>query len=143
MPITFHTADIKFKLPNTSALKTFIQNAALKHSGKKLNISYVFCSDEFLLDINQRFLNHNYYTDIITFPLSETEKTIEAEIYISIPRITENAQKLKLSFEEELHRVIFHGVLHLLGYNDKPPAQKAAMRKAEDEWLKALPLRSA
>ena len=132
MPITFHNADIKFALPKKSELKNFIA----KQTKKKLSLSYVFCSDEYLLGINQQFLAHDFYTDIITFPLSETEKEIEAEIYISIDRVKDNAQKLKLEFKDELHRVIFHGVLHLLGFKDKTSAQKAIMRAKENELLK-------
>lgn len=135
MPVSFHNADVTFKLAAKAALKNFITSSFEKEANKKLSISYVFCSDEYLLGINQNFLQHDYYTDIITFPLSETDKAVKAEIYISIDRIRENATKLKVPFEQELHRVIFHGVLHLIGYKDKTTAQKEAMRKAEEKWI--------
>ena len=132
MAITFNNADIKFTLPDKAKLKSFMA----KQTKKKLSLSYVFCSDEYLIGINQQFLAHDFYTDIITFPLSETEKEIEAEIYISIDRVKDNAQKLAFEFKDELHRVMFHGVLHLLGFKDKTKAQKAVMRAKENELLK-------
>ena len=153
MPITFHNADIKFSLRNRTALRKFITAQA----NQSIKLSYIFCSDEYLLNINRQFLNHDYYTDIITFPLSEDKKHIEAEIYISIERVKENSAKFKVQNTKrkdksnpsplgegarradgvtELHRVMFHGVLHLLGYKDKTKAQKTEMRKMEDKWLK-------
>ena len=138
MPVSFHNADVTFKLAAKAALKKFISSSFEKEAKKKLSISYVFCSDEYLLGVNQNFLRHDYYTDIITFPLSETEKKVEAEIYISIDRIRDHAAKLKVPFDQELYRVIFHGVLHLIGYKDKTPAQKAEMRKAEEKWIRGF-----
>lgn len=108
----------------------------MKEVKKKLNITYVFCSDEHLLNMNKQFLEHDYYTDIITFPLFENEKEIEAEIYISVDRVKDNAIKLKTDFQEELHRVIFHGVLHLMGYKDKSKADKETMRGMENKWIR-------
>lgn len=136
MPISFHTADIKLPPVQKSALKKFIANQALKEAKKKLLITYVFCSDDYLLKMNKQFLEHDYYTDIITFPLSETEKEIEAEIYISVDRVKDNATKFKTDFLEEFHRVIFHGVLHLMGYKDKTKSDKETMRAKENEWLR-------
>ena len=157
MPISFHTADVKFSLKQKKELKAFIHSQILKFSNSQIvELSFVFCSDEYLLDINKRFLNHDYYTDIITFPLSEDEQSLAGEIYISIERVKENSlqfadkptnslKKEPLSstplrgsggWEAELHRVIFHGVLHLLGYKDKTKAQKTEMRKMEDKWIK-------
>lgn len=164
MPITFHQADVKLKLPYKKELKQFITAQIEKAGYKAKTISYVFCSDDYLLDINRRFLNHDYYTDIITFPLSDDLKIIESEIYISLFRVMDNSEKIKdqsskfkvasgkdkmqklrdpnsfdlssLSFELELQRVVFHGVLHLLGYKDKTRTQQAEMRKMEDLWLK-------
>jgi probable rRNA maturation factor len=98
------------------------------------DLTYVFCSDEYLLSLNQKFLNHNTLTDIITFDYSEA-KTLSGEIYISIERVAENAEKFKVAFEDELHRVMIHGVLHLAGYKDKRPAEKALMRKKEEASL--------
>lgn len=118
-------------------LKKFIQSMFNEHFLSTGSISIIFCSDKFLLEINRRFLNHDYLTDIITFDLSENrKKNIDAEIYISKDRIAENARRYGVSKNLELHRVIFHGILHLCGYKDKTPAQKLQMRKLEDHYLK-------
>ncbi len=135
MPVTFHIADTTLPKLSKTTLKNFIVSQALRETKKKISISYVFCSDEYLLNINKQFLAHDYYTDIITFPLSENEKKIEAEIYISIDRVKDNAAKFKTEFQEELYRVVFHGVLHLAGYKDKTKAEKETMRNKENEWL--------
>lgn len=149
MAIRFQSADVKFCVPQATLLKSFLEKELLKKRPKdyRLKLSFIFCSDEYLLGINRQFLNHDFYTDIITFPLRDTSDTLEAEIYISTERVKDNAQKfepalLKASavygspFHRELHRVIFHGVLHLLGYRDKSKAQQTQMRTAEDLWLK-------
>ena len=138
MAVSFQNADIAFKLASKNKLKKFIATSFEKEAKKKLSVGYVFCSDEYLLRINQDFLKHDYYTDIITFPLSETDRKVEAEIYISIDRVKENALKLKVPFEKELYRVIFHGVLHLIGYKDKTATQNEEMRKAEEKWIKSF-----
>lgn len=135
MPISFHNADISFKLEKKVLLKKFIAETFQKECGKKLSATYVFCSDEYLLGINRSFLQHDYYTDIITFPLSETDTMVESEIYISVDRVADNAKKHKAASEEELLRVIFHGALHLAGYKDKTKAEQTTMRRKENEWL--------
>jgi rRNA maturation RNase YbeY len=99
------------------------------------SLTYVFCSDEYLLDINKEYLNHDYFTDIITFNLANTDQPVEGEIYISLDRVKENAQKLGQSYKDELHRVIFHGALHLCGFKDKALEEQTRMRKKEDEYL--------
>jgi probable rRNA maturation factor len=99
------------------------------------DLSYIFCSDERLLEINRQFLQHDFYTDIITFPLSEPNQPITAEIYISVDRIRENARDFGVSMKNELLRVIFHGALHLCGHGDKTPKEKAKMRQLEDKYL--------
>lgn len=100
------------------------------------NLSYVFCSDDYLLDINRSFLQHDYYTDIITFDLTEPgSKKIDAEIYISVDTIRDNAQRFDTSITKELHRVIFHGVLHLCGYKDKTSKDQELMTRKEDHYL--------
>lgn len=101
-------------------------------------INVVFCSDKYLLGLNKRFLNRDYFTDIITFDTS-AKGVISGEIYISIDRVIENAKNLKLSFRSELNRVIIHGILHLLGYDDSTNAQKEEMRIKEDACLSLLP----
>lgn len=150
MAVTFHFADVKYNLKHKRDLKAFILNRLHPLTPKNINLSFIFCSDEYLLNINRQFLNHDYYTDIITFPLSEHNHKLEAEIYISIDRVKENSAKYSqtvqtslsaiYSFEKELLRVMFHGVLHLLGYNDKTAVQKTKMRKAEEQWLKSFAL---
>lgn len=99
------------------------------------SINYIFCTDRALLKTNRQYLNHNYYTDIITFNLSDDSEPIRAEVYISLQRVSENAKKLKSSIKSELHRVIVHGALHLCGYNDSTEKEKGIMRKREDYYL--------
>ncbi len=142
MSIRFHHADKSCPLAHKRTLKQFIETRCTREGHKgQVQLSIVFCSDEYLLGINRQFLNHDYYTDIITFPLTSTPQLLEAEIYISVDRVKENSLQFSKtttaeSFTQELHRVIFHGVLHLLGYGDKSPTQKKAMRAAEDKWLR-------
>lgn len=122
-------------LAHRSGLKEFIK-AVFRKEGKSLEeLNYVFCSDKELLRINKDFLRHNYYTDIITFDLSESGRAIRGEIYISAERVRDNALKLGVSFKSELHRVIFHGVLHLCGYDDKNEKLSRIMRGKEDFYL--------
>ena len=124
-------------LKNKIALKNFLKQLADKEKKEFNELNFIFCSDEELLDINKRFLNHDYYTDIITFNLSTTKKEpITGEVYISIDRIKDNALTFKTTTERELHRIIFHGLLHLCGYNDKTPPQKSTMTKRENHYLK-------
>jgi len=100
------------------------------------SLAYIFCDDEYLLNINRRFLKHDYYTDIITFDLSEQVSYIVGEIYISIDRVNENAAIHRSAREQEINRVIFHGALHLCGYKDKTGKQKLIMKKKEDQYLR-------
>jgi probable rRNA maturation factor len=107
-----------------------------KKEGKRLaDLQYIFCSDDRLLEINRQFLKHDFYTDIITFPLSAPNEPITAEIYISVDRVTENARDFGSPIKTELLRVIFHGALHLCGYGDKTPKEEKSMRQAEDKYL--------
>ena len=122
-------------LTNRGPLKSFIQKLIRKEGKKLSGLNYVFCSDKELLRINQDFLQHDYYTDIITFGYSGPDEPIQGEIYISVDRVRENAHQLGVSFKKELHRVIFHGVLHLCGYLDNKPAFKQKMRELEDFYL--------
>ena len=123
-----------FSLENRSGLKSQIVSL-FKKEGKKLeSLNYIFCSDKRLLEINRQYLQHDYYTDIISFDLSAGPATM-GEIYISIDRVRDNARTLGVSFKAELHRVIFHGALHLCGYGDKKKEEVVQMRKREDYWL--------
>ena len=137
MPVSFHKESVSFRLQQSRLLKQWIKIVVEEKQMALGNVAYVFCSDEYLLNINKQFLNHDFYTDIITFPLEETESKSVAEIYISLERVWDNAKKQKVSFNDELHRVLFHGVLHLTGLKDKTKEQRAAMTIAEDKWLKA------
>jgi probable rRNA maturation factor len=107
-----------------------------KNEKKKLReLNYVFCSDKFLLNINRHYLKHNYYTDVISFDLSNSPTEIVGEIYISAKRVKDNARQLRQPFQKELHRVIFHGALHLCGYEDKTEKEQVQMRRREDRYL--------
>jgi probable rRNA maturation factor len=134
--IDFHNQDISFKLSNPRKTKLWIK-AAIKDEGYRLNqVNYIFCSDEYLREMNIEYLNHKTYTDIITFDNSDEKGQIEGDIFISIDRVRENAIKLKTEFSDELRRVLIHGILHLIGYSDKSARKKAEMRKREDFYLR-------
>ena len=134
-PINFHFLEQIASLKERRRLKRFLLRM-LSSAGKKVKrLDYIFCNDDYLLKINKQYLNHDYYTDIITFDLSKRGYPIEAEIYISIPRIKENAAKFETLLKVELHRVIFHGALHLIGQTDKSVKQKKLMREKEDKCL--------
>ena len=134
--ITFSTGDRPFIFKQKENLKIFIETIFLKEKKKLAEINYVFCTDAMLLEINQNFLQHDYYTDIITFGLSEKNQPIEAEIYISIDRVKENAKDLRITYQQEMLRVLFHGALHLCGYKDKSKADIKIMRTKEDFYIK-------
>ena len=135
--ISFNNADKTITLGNRVALKAFLEKQ-LKKEGIRIEcLQYVFCSDKYLLDINKQFLNHDYYTDIISFDLSETKGVLIGDIYISVDRVKENAKTMKTTQGNELLRVIFHGALHFCGYKDKKPADAKLMRSMEDKWIKA------
>jgi probable rRNA maturation factor len=109
-----------------------------KKEGKRLaELQYIFVADSRLLEINREFLHHDFYTDIITFPLSKTRQPIQGEIYISVDRVRDNALEFGTTLKTELLRVIFHGALHLCGFKDKTPKDQAIMRKKEDAYLKS------
>lgn len=136
MAVHFFSADVKAPALPRTKLKSFINELFIKE-GKELDeLAYVFCSDEYLLNINQQFLNHDYYTDILTFDISENKKSVNGEIYISIDRVKDNARQLGETISNELLRVIFHGALHLTGYQDKTKAQQKEMRAKEDYYIK-------
>ncbi len=135
MAIQFSYFQTRFKLPNPKKTSAWIERVAKAEGSAVDSISYVFCTDKYLLGINQEYLDHDTLTDIITFDYSESRKSLDGEIYISVPRVRENARKLGVDFDTELHRVIIHGVLHLLGYRDKTPAQKKIMRRKEESAL--------
>lgn len=133
--IHFFEEDIAYKLSNKIKLKQWITAAIIEEGFKLQELTYVFCSDEYLLKINQQYLDHDTYTDIITFDNTEEKGLINGDIFISIPRIKENAEKFGVAQTDELHRVIIHGALHLLGYKDKTTADKKKMTQKEDYYL--------
>ena len=135
--VRIHNAGVNLSfLKNRKGLKNFILRQARKRGYYNSDLSIIFCSDDYLLNINKKFLQHAYFTDVITFDLSEN-KSLNGEIYISVDRVRENAGLYGVSIKEELHRVVFHGFLHLLGFSDKSPAQQAIMKKQENSLLEA------
>jgi rRNA maturation RNase YbeY len=134
-PIHFH-----FLLPVSFTQRTLVKKVVRdifkKEKTKLEQLQYIFCSDDYLLEINKQHLKHNYYTDIITFDLSEKPNSVIGEIYISVDRVRDNAQNYEVSFKQELLRVIFHGALHLCGLKDKTEKDQVLMRKAEDKYLR-------
>lgn len=138
MSISFQYASPAFRLKPAAKYKQWV-NAIIKHEKKRTgDINYRFATDEEVYQLNVEFLNHHTYTDIITFDSCEND-IVNGDIIISFDRVKENAQKLGLSFETELKRVIIHGILHLCGYKDKSDAEKTLMRKKEDQALKKFP----
>jgi rRNA maturation RNase YbeY len=134
--IFFNNADKSTSLRFKTKLKSFINKQCLNEGIHIETLQYVFCSDKFLLDINKRYLNHNFYTDIISFDLSDQKGMLIGDVYISIDRVKENAKTEGSPYMHELLRVIFHGALHFCGYKDKKPAEAKLMRSMEDKWLK-------
>ncbi|HVU97210.1 MAG TPA: rRNA maturation RNase YbeY [Puia sp.] len=122
-------------LTERTRLKRFLI-ALFKRERKALaDLQYIFCSDPYLLEINRQFLHHDFYTDIITFDLSEKGRPTSGEIYISVDRVRDNARNFDSTLKKELHRVIFHGALHLCGFKDKTPKEELEMRKTEEKYL--------
>ena len=133
--IHFFYEDVDFHFTAIRNTKSWLKQIIRAENKKLGELNYIFCSDAFLADVNLQYLNHTTLTDIITFDTSEAVHLIQGEIYISIERVRENALKFKVPFDQELHRVMAHGVLHLLGYSDKTSQQKKIMRKKEDAYL--------
>ncbi len=134
MAIRFSVQDVHFELENEQNLKKWISNVVLRRGKAVGNISYLFCDDNYLLGVNRQYLNHDTYTDIITFDYV-VGNLVSGDIMISVERVWENAEKFGVPFEQELHRVVIHGVLHLLGQGDKTDSEAAEMRRLENEAL--------
>lgn len=134
--IHFYSHNRNPALKNRRKLKFFLENLFLNEKKILSHLSYIFCSDKYLLGINNDFLKHDFYTDVITFDLSTTKNEIVAEVYLSTDRIKDNARQLRVSFNEELHRVIFHGALHLCGHKDKKKEQAIKMNFMEEKYLR-------
>lgn len=139
-PIEFYFEDVDIELPDETILREWLMSVAATEGKPIFEVVYIFCSDEHLRGINVEFLDHDYYTDIITFDSGEGS-SLRGEMYISTERVAENAQEHAVSFAHELCRVMVHGVLHLAGYGDKTPEQAAIMRAKEDFYLAKLPLK--
>jgi rRNA maturation RNase YbeY len=135
MSITFHFQK-NIKLSNRRKLKSFLSFFQQTENVTFQELNIIFCSDEYILEINKSYLNHHYFTDIITFDLSDPKLgMITGEIYISVDTVQNNAMLYKTSFNNELHRVIFHGILHLCGYKDKKKSEQETMRSKENFYL--------
>jgi rRNA maturation RNase YbeY len=136
--IQFHTADQGISLPGKTILKTLLSDLFRKEGRQLAGLSIVFCSDDYLLELNRQFLQHDYYTDILTFLMSERGAPVEGELYISVDRVRDNARALGVPALKELRRVILHGALHLCGYKDKLKKDQALIRQKEDRYLQLL-----
>ena len=132
--VCFFFQGVRVSLVKRAVLKKYIRFVFKMEHKKFDSVNYIFCTDKALLKLNHQFLNHDFYTDIITFDLSEAD-FLQAEVYISIDRAKENARILGVSFRSELHRLIFHGALHLCGYRDKTKKEKSEMRQKEELYL--------
>jgi len=135
LAIRFFTEDISLSLKNKGLVRKWIKQTIIDESHKLRELNFIFCSDQYLLSINQQFLNHDTYTDIITFDNSDKEGLIIGDIFISVDRVQENAASFKTKLEDEIQRVMIHGTLHLLGYPDKGKEAKAIMTQKEDFYL--------
>ena len=130
--ITYHKEEIEFELPDEEKLSEWLIRLCRDEDKELIQLSYIFCSDEYLLGINKEYLDHDYFTDIITFPYKQG-KEIESDIFISVDRVKENAAQFEVSFEAELLRVMAHGLLHLMGYGDKTEEEQKEMRMKENQ----------
>ena len=137
MSVFYHSESIELPNINQERITAWIKEIAAKYDRSVGSVNYIFCSDEVILKVNREFLQHDYYTDIITFDYS-TSESISGDIYISLETVETNAHKYNNDFMEELHRVIIHGILHLCGVNDKSAEEEQTMRAAEDDALAQL-----
>ena len=135
MAVFFHFQDVKDTLSQKRKHKRWIASVIESNNRELGNINYIFCGDNYLLSINQQHLKHNTLTDILTFDLSDDNNVVSADIFISLDRVQENSIKLGIPFENELRRVMIHGILHILGQKDKTEKDKSRMRSAEDVAL--------
>jgi rRNA maturation RNase YbeY len=132
-PVSFHFEEVTFDLPSEQRLSEWLQGVAETEGKEFVEVQYVFCTDEKLREMNVEYLDHDYYTDVITFPYSD--HAVHGDVFISCDRVADNAQRLGVPFEQELCRVLVHGVLHLCGYLDKTEDEEKSMREREDFYL--------
>ncbi|MDB5013894.1 MAG: rRNA maturation factor [Daejeonella sp.] len=137
MRINFFNEDLTYTLKQKAATRLWISSTVYQEGFRLQELNFIFCSDNYLLNINQQYLKHNTYTDIVTFDNATEKGVIVGDIFVSIDRIKENAKAFNVSETDELHRVIIHGTLHLLGYKDKSKADKTLMTQKEDQYLSA------
>ena len=142
MSVLFFCEDTSHSLKDHPLIISWIKKVAEQSDHEIISLNYIFCSDDYLLKINTEYLNHSYLTDVITFDNSEKGAKIEGDIFISTDRVEENAKSYHLDFQQELHRVIIHGLLHLLGFNDKTETERKQMREKEDACLSLLKTKS-
>jgi len=133
--IHFHYENIDFQLSDESKYLNWVKMVFEENKARYATINYIFCDDEYLLDVNHQYLNHNYYTDIISFPYAEHPEPVSGDIFISVDRVKDNAVTIGVTFENELRRVMAHGILHFLGYKDKKVEDQKMMRSKENEMI--------
>lgn len=136
--IRFFNEDVPYKLTQKQATRQWLKQQAEAEGYTVGDLNYIFCSDDYVLQVNRDYLQHDYYTDIITFDQSEEDDKLEGDIFISVDRVTDNAQQVGVSAEQEMRRVLAHGMLHLCGYGDKTDEEAAQMRAKEEEWMARL-----
>lgn len=132
--ISYFSDKIKFPQIKRRETTKWIRQVALEYGKKVGDVAYIFCNDEKILEVNKQYLNHDYYTDVITFDYSEGN-TISGDIFISLDTVRSNSEQQHTDYNQELHRVIIHGILHLCGINDKLPGEREIMQQAEDKAL--------
>ena len=137
MPVSYYAEDVKMPQLKKRSVSNWIKTVAATYGKKLGDISYMFCSDAKILEVNNQYLQHDYYTDIITFDYSEAD-TISGDLFISLDTVKSNAEKFESEFENELFRIIIHGILHLCGINDKSPEERKLMTECEDKALRLL-----
>ncbi len=134
MPVRYFAEGIKFAPPHPRKTSRWLQRIALREGLEIDSLNFVFCSDSYLLRLNKKYKAHTTLTDILTFPYDDMGG-LSADIFISVPRVRQNASRYGVAFEEELHRVMVHGILHLAGYGDLTVPQRAKMRRKEAQSL--------
>jgi rRNA maturation RNase YbeY len=137
--IQFFSEDIPFVLKNKTGCRRWLNNVIREEKKICGDINFIFCSDEYLLDLNKTYLRHHTLTDILTFPYADDPKTLSGDIFISIERVKDNAARFQQDFEKELKRVMVHGLLHLIGYYDHGKKEKETMTEREDHYLEKYP----
>lgn len=136
--IQFFSEGVDFELNRQDDIRRWLERMAMNEKKTLSFLNYIFCDDEYLLELNRQYLGHDYYTDVIGFPFSEDDTTVEGDIFISIDRVADNAEAINIGFESELFRVMIHGLLHLMGYDDHDSKNKETMTRKEDECLGQL-----